>query len=415
VLRLLEQHEALADELVAESPEVDIAGARADLAQQPRCIETVIEAEQRRAIRAFAVDHAIDEHVAHAREHRTDSAAQRESGRLVADDQRREPRLQRIGVRRDRAQCERRWRLRQPARLAPGVHARIVLALRELATQLSTEAEQIGHGRCACTLHARKGMQAELARIIASGEAMLFTGAGFSADACDRDGVPLPDSQQMARDLWQLAFADEPEPDASTLADLYDVALVRAPEALADYLERRLRVGDARLPAHYAAWFGAPWRRIYTLNVDDLEVAVQRQYELPRRLHSISAIAPRRSRERGAIDVVHLNGLVGDPISDVTFSTLQYAARLCGRDHEYEQLAADLARSPFVFAGTTLDEVTLWKHLELQRQKQGGGLRKLPRSYLISPALPRARRVLLESCNIEWVQATVDSSAPDRC
>jgi hypothetical protein len=118
----------------------------------------------------------------------------------------------------------------------------------------------------------------ELSRIIASGEAMLFTGAGFSTDARDLDGRPLPDSRQMIRELWPICFGpDGGEPDDSSLADLYDVALVCARDRLSEYVARRLRIGDAPLPPHLAAWFGAPWRRIYTLNIDDIEVAVQRQ------------------------------------------------------------------------------------------------------------------------------------------
>src|SRR5262245_1133075 len=113
---------------------------------------------------------------------------------------------------------------------------------------------------------------AELADAIASKQAILFTGAGFSAEAADRAGQPLPESRAMVEDLWRMLFGDQPRDD-STLADLYDVALVRAPERLRDYLATRLRIGDRPLPRTFAQWFGAPWRRAYTLNVDDLESA----------------------------------------------------------------------------------------------------------------------------------------------
>jgi hypothetical protein len=246
----------------------------------------------------------------------------------------------------------------------------------------------------------------ELSRIIASGEAMLFTGAGFSSDARDLAGRPLPDSTQMIRELWSICFGDD-EPDDSSLADLYDAALLYAPDRLCEYIARRLRIGDAALPAHLAAWLGAPWRRIYTLNIDDVEVAVQRQFQLPRRLRSVSAADPDRTLpDPGALDVVHLNGMAGDDPRELTFSTMQYAARLCGCDREYERLAADLGEAPFVFAGTTLDEVTLWQHLERQRRQDGRAISHRP-GFLIARSLPRARQVLLESLRIEWVQGTI--------
>ena len=234
---------------------------------------------------------------------------------------------------------------------------------------------------------------------------MLFTGAGFSAEARDCAGNSLPDSKVMITELWPMLFPDE-EPDESTLADLYDVALLRAPDRLREYLQTRLQIGDTPLPQTFASWFAAPWHRIYTLNVDNLECAVARQFELPRPLVSISALSkevPKASKD--VLQVVHLNGIASDDPADVTFSTMQYAARLCEADREYERLVEDLRTRPFVFVGTTLDEVVLWKHVQLERQHNGGDA---PRhhSFLVSPSLTRARHLLLHSNGIHWVRGT---------
>ena len=235
---------------------------------------------------------------------------------------------------------------------------------------------------------------AELGRTVRSGDAILFTGAGFSGDARDLDGNPLPDAREMIVELWPLCFEGS-EPDNSSLADLYDAALLRAPDRLQAYIDRRLRIGDAPLPAHLATWLSAPWKRIYTLNVDDLELAVQRQFSLPRKL-----------------DVVHLNGFVADGATELTFSTLQYASRLVGPDQVYRQLVDDLVSLPFVFAGTSLDEIVLWQHVELHKKRRGQDISDRPGSYLVSTHLPCARRVLLEAHRITWVQATVEEIAP---
>ena len=251
----------------------------------------------------------------------------------------------------------------------------------------------------------------ELARTVASGEAILFTGAGFSGDARDVDRRPLPDGKQMLSELWPLCFPDC-EPDDSTLPDLYDAALLRAPDALREYTARRLRIGDEPLPDHLAAWFSAPWQRIYTLNVDDLEAAIQRQYTLPRTLRTLSALAETMpAPDAKALDVVHLNGLATEGADALTFSTLQYASRLCGHDREYRRLAEDLERSPFVFAGTSLDEIVLWQHVELHRRKRDAALGDRPTSYLVSTHLSRARQVLLEAIGIRWVEATIEEAA----
>lgn len=245
----------------------------------------------------------------------------------------------------------------------------------------------------------------ELSAVIASGDAVLFTGAGFSAEAIDRSGRPLPDSPQMVRDLWRMLFGTS-RVDGSSLADLYDIAMLHTPDLLCEYMRRRLQIGDAPLPSTFATWFAAPWRRIYTLNVDDLEVAVARQFQLPRKLVPVSALAESRQPPDGdTLEVVHLNGIAGDDPSRVTFSTMQYAARLCAPDREYERLVEDLRTSPFVFVGTRLDEVVLWKYVQLEKSHAN---HSLPRqhSFLVSPALSRARQSLLESYRIHWIACT---------
>jgi hypothetical protein len=245
----------------------------------------------------------------------------------------------------------------------------------------------------------------ELSGIVRSGDAVLFTGAGFSAEARDCAGNCLPDSKVMISELWPMLFPDE-EPDESTLADLYDVALLRAPDRLREYLQTRLQIGDTPLPRTFASWFAAPWHRIYTLNVDNLECAVARQFELPRPLVSVSALAKDAPKSPAdALEVVHLNGIASDDPAQVTFSTMQYAARLCMADREYERLVDDLGKRPFVFVGTTLDEVVLWKHVQLERQHNGGDA---PRhhSFLVSPSLTKARHLLLHANGIQWVTGT---------
>jgi hypothetical protein len=245
--------------------------------------------------------------------------------------------------------------------------------------------------------------------IVSGGDAILFTGAGFSIGARDSAGTPLPDTDQMRHELWRMVFGND-QLDDSTLQDLYDVALERVPDELERYLDARLRVGSVPTD-HHATWFALPWRRIYTLNVDDLEAAIQREVELPRPLYTVSAVTASNDDIPGAyrnrIDVIHLNGVARDGARALTFSTLQYAERLCGRDHKYVALSEDLARWPFVFAGTTLGEVVLWQHLELYRRGSGCRLPAKP-SYLVARTLSRARQLLLKELGVIWLATTIE-------
>jgi hypothetical protein len=253
----------------------------------------------------------------------------------------------------------------------------------------------------------------------AGGRAMLFTGAGFSAAARDAEGAALPLGEAMARELGALCFGDDCDDDSS-LQDLYDVATEHHRADLIDYLKKRLVIGEHALPEHYGLWFAAPWARCYTLNVDELEGAVARQFALPRPIRAISAVpcdpkAPALPPPpRDVLEVVHLNGIVGDELDTVTFSTLQYATRLVEGCPHYAALTADLDACPFVFVGTVLDEALFWQHLQLRRARhaeRGERDDARPRSFLVTPSLSRARRVLLEGLHIEWVPGTAEEFA----
>jgi hypothetical protein len=197
----------------------------------------------------------------------------------------------------------------------------------------------------------------ELLQALARRELVLFTGAGFSAGACDREGLELPTSEHLIEDLWAMCFGDEPYDGESSLQDLYDVAATRRAAELARYLRTRLCVGGGRVGRHHAAYFAAPWRRVYTLNVDDVELAVAEHFELARPLrlvapehsHGWTRAPEREPFDPEVLEVVHLNGRVTDDPRSVTFSTLQYAARLTGAEPLYEGVARELLRYPFDF------------------------------------------------------------------
>jgi hypothetical protein len=252
-------------------------------------------------------------------------------------------------------------------------------------------------------------------------ELVLFTGAGFSAGACDREGLELPTSEHLVEDLWAICFGPEPYDGESSLQDLYDVAATRHSEALARYLRTRLCVGGDRVGRHHAAFFTAPWRRVYTINVDDVELAVAEHFQLTRPLRLVT---PEHSHDwtrapelepfdPDVLEVVHLNGRVSDDPRSVTFSTLQYAARLTGAEPLYAGVARELLRYPFVFCGTRLEEVILWQHLHATLESENTHPRARPRSFLVSRHVSRARALLLEDFNVTWLPMSVEDLAEE--
>lgn len=247
--------------------------------------------------------------------------------------------------------------------------------------------------------------------------AILFTGSGFSTNAKNLEGRPLPSGPELARSLWQLCFPSDPFDTNVSLQDIYEAALATDPKGLADLLTRSLTVDADSIPDWLARYFSLPWYRVYTLNIDSLAQAINRRFPVPRTLQEISAtgpIAPKRAADapHATLEAVYLNGTLADVPDRVTFSASQYAHRLAFPGHLYQQLVADVVSRPVVFVGTKLDEPPLWQNIELRRERGRRGLREMrPRSYLVTPTLDRAREARLSNFNITWIPMTAEEFA----
>lgn len=255
---------------------------------------------------------------------------------------------------------------------------------------------------------------ARLSEQMARGEVILFTGAGFSMGASDREGRPIPQVKELTAEIARLVWPeDEPDPELE-LADTYAAALRHKRGALAERMRSRLTVEPDSVTANQLAWFSQPWLRAYTLNIDDLECAAARVTAIPRRVLPVSGL--RGQLPLGAGDTllyIHLNGTLDD-IPDVTFTDPQYGHRHAVANPLYEQLAAELLSYPVVFVGTELRESLFWRYLSLRDEKGSRGVKEMrPRSYLVTPSLPRDREVLLGAYNIQLVQATADEFATE--
>src|SRR5438876_121969 len=85
-------------------------------------------------------------------------------------------------------------------------------------------------------------------------EIVLFTGAGFSMGAKDRQGRPVPSSSQLKEELWALSYPDRALDSAATLGELFEVARRRRQSALVDYMQSRLVIDPDSLPAHFVRY-----------------------------------------------------------------------------------------------------------------------------------------------------------------
>lgn len=261
-------------------------------------------------------------------------------------------------------------------------------------------------------LELEKAQRARLGELFARGDAVLFTGAGFSRSAKTPDGQPVASVEDLREALWPLAFDGAPLDANSTLGDTYAVAVRVARKATRAVLESRLRIHPDSLPDIYRIWFSMPWLRIWTLNIDDLESAVSRRFGLERRIASHSALSDPLPQFGGDLLVVHLNGDLDD-FPDFTFSQRQYGERTANPDPWYSHLVSDIIARPVIYVGTQLDEPSLWQHMALRGRRGSGGRERRPGSFLISPNLPVARAAMLKEFNIQWIQSDAEEFATE--
>jgi hypothetical protein len=243
--------------------------------------------------------------------------------------------------------------------------------------------------------------------------AILFTGAGFSRSASNTTGAPLPVGGELAEALWTIAFPGTDYDGESTLADVYDVAARVAQNATGGTLRALLTVPRGTVPDSYRTWFSMPWRRHYTVNIDNLDVMTGVDFSLPREIDSITALAESGPPVEGKkLQSIHLNGRVED-FPRVTFSDLQYGERTAAPDPWYRTLVTDLSSRCVVFVGTGLDEPSLWQHIELRRVRERGHKEQRPRGFLVTPTLALAREKMLEQFNIVWIPMTQEQFAEE--
>ena len=79
---------------------------------------------------------------------------------------------------------------------------------------------------------------------IGLGDAVLFTGAGFSQDSTAMNDQPLPSSRQLKTILWRIAFPGVPEDEESSLGDIFDCAMSQSSSGVKSMLETCLTVNS---------------------------------------------------------------------------------------------------------------------------------------------------------------------------
>jgi len=242
---------------------------------------------------------------------------------------------------------------------------------------------------------------------------VLFTGAGFSYGCVNMKNKTIPMGKELSEILWELCYKEDKFEDSIKLDEIYQLACLRKKTEVHKLLANSFTINPDSITDSQKGFFDFPWKKVYTLNIDNFEFAMQKKHEMARRILSVDALSPSSTKTAiekgsGCLLYIHLNGSL-ENIEEVTFSKSSYYKRLSSDDYWYSDLVSSLFTCPFVFIGTELDEPSFWMFIEQRKLKgQRSNFELRPKSYLVVPSLSLPRQEILASYNITWLPMTCD-------
>jgi len=246
------------------------------------------------------------------------------------------------------------------------------------------------------------------------GKVIIFTGSGFSASAKNLQGKTLPSSPELARLMWTAFFPGQPF-SSFTLKDVYGAVKKYHKSKIKPFLEDIFTVDSQTLPDFYLNYYALPWFEWFTLNIDNLEEAANIKFNLPLKYQGISGTNATSSDYHNNLTVfsiIHLNGKLTDLPDHVTFTDHDFIDRLIFDDPIYSQISSKLISFPVIFIGTELDEPLLWKYIEMRKYeklKYSGVRTIMPKSFLVSPTISKAKEMILDDYNVEHIECSTET------
>jgi hypothetical protein len=195
-----------------------------------------------------------------------------------------------------------------------------------------------------------KDQVAALTASIRAGEYNLFLGAGVSLDASNEFG-PLPSGATFKDDLCKATGS---RPTSSLQRALSNLTNIQIKQYITDRFAK-CTPGDTsiRIPQFV-------WRRIFTLNLDDvLEASYRRPGNLQncKSFHFLDTFEELRTLD--TVPIVHLHGWAERPEMGYVFSRSEYAKQMTDTNAWMTILADLMPVEPFIISGTNLDEIDL--------------------------------------------------------
>lgn len=225
---------------------------------------------------------------------------------------------------------------------------------------------------------------------IKRGQVVLFLGAGVSVGSTNRKGKSPPMAAELAAELSsESGIPFHADDDLSTVASNAQRRL--GEHAYWSFLKERYQ--NCRPSQSLKVLANYPWRRIYTLNIDDaLEVAFRDSiYSYQQYVHNSPVF--QRPDDHEIVQIIHLNGSIDRLEAGLIFTSDEYAEQQGKLASWYEEVARDFLSYTFLFVGTKLAEPLFQHHVDRMMRATG---QRNGTAYIVCPSFSPNRKAKLE-------------------
>lgn len=197
----------------------------------------------------------------------------------------------------------------------------------------------------------------ELKNILLNSNPVLFLGAGFSYGSKNDEG-DLPNGEGLRKVIFnsfiegEFDQKDSDEINGYTLQELcqfiYD-SLEMKKELQAFIIEKMKR---AKPEDFHLLLNNYQWRKIYTVNIDDLVENIYRE-------NKVALVVQNTGEEKkcdGETELIKLHGCVNAPEEGIVFSKSEYTTLITNRNFKLDALTTDIVNNNVIFVGASMDE-----------------------------------------------------------
>lgn len=228
---------------------------------------------------------------------------------------------------------------------------------------------------------------------------ILFLGAGFSVGAINRQGK-IPKASELKDELYEKFYCSKKKPEDITKEDLEEIQQFdlgdlcnniqqesqKRKEELKNYLVKRFQgVMPPEVQKGEDFHFLLTkynWKRIYSLNIDDLVENIYGQKEIGLIVQNQTEL---KDRDAGTLELYKMHGCVNEPDLGFVFSTNEYEDTIINSDFKLQRFCEDYYDNDVIFIGTELDESDV---IMLLKKYLNAGYRSRAHKYFfISPEI----------------------------